>query len=155
MNKRSIFIIFGIIYFIWCAWLFYQFPKLPHTIPTHFNPVGEVDGGGSRAMIWTLPAISLFVTIITLIIPQYAKNMINYPVKITEENREKQYQLVLRFLTVIAFIALGLFIYISWITVQVAMSGESNSPYMIGVWILIGVLFASIAWYFGKAIRLK
>ncbi len=155
MNMRFVYIGIGTIYLFWLVYLFIHFRSLPETIPVHFNALGEVDGWGSRATIWFLPGIGLFTTLLVLFVPQYTKNMINYPVKITEENREKQYQLVLHFMIGLTFLILGLFIYINWITIQIALSGDAIVRSGIGVWIFVGLIFTWIAWYIARSHRLK
>ena len=155
MNMRLIYVVIGIIHFVWCAYIFIHFSDLPAKIPTHFNASGEVDGWGSRAMIWLLPVIGFFTSFFVLVVPQYTKDLINYPVKLTDENRERQYQLVLKLLVALAFIVLGLFITISVETVQIALSSDADQKAGLLVWIFLGLMFIVFGWYIARAKQLK
>jgi len=41
------------------AFVGYSYNTLPESIPIHFNAKGEVDGYGSKKMIWMIPAIAM------------------------------------------------------------------------------------------------
>jgi uncharacterized membrane protein len=44
-------------------------PKLPRSIPTHFNAAGAADGWGSPDTLWVLFAVQAFTCAIFLIVP--------------------------------------------------------------------------------------
>ncbi len=44
-------------------------PKLPQSIPTHFNAAGVADGWGSPGTLWVLFAVQAFTCAIFLIVP--------------------------------------------------------------------------------------
>lgn len=79
---------------------FIHFNQLPLTIPTHFNIKGEIDNYGSKYTLWILPLVITFVFILFRILYNYPHKF-NYIVKITNENAEKQYKLVLRIMRII------------------------------------------------------
>ncbi len=106
-------------------------------------------------MIWLLPVIGFFTSFFVLVVPQYTKDMINYPVKLTDENRERQYQLVLKFLVALAFVVIALFITISVETLQIALSPGEAQRLEFQVWFLLGALSMLIVWYIFRANQLK
>ena len=100
----------------------YAILKLPTTIPTHFNALGQADGHGNKLTILILPA---FATVIYFGLSQLKMHphIFNYMIKITENNAQKQYTIatrMLRFLNLtilLIFSLLILFIYFTAIGV--------------------------------------
>ncbi len=119
----------------------------------HFNAVGEVDGWGKKAMVWALPVIALFTVTFMLSVPYFNQKYINYPVKITEENQQKQHQLMILFIRLLAAVILGMMIYISFVSVHLALG--STAPHMVYIWMFMGGVFGLMIWYMIKARRLK
>jgi uncharacterized membrane protein len=78
-----------------------SYSPLPATIPTHFNWKGEVDGYGSKELLWIIPVI---VTIIVSIFSFIKKNpdvmnKYSYPKReLTPEEFERRVQLSTRLL---------------------------------------------------------
>lgn len=109
------------------------YPALPDTIPIHFNSQGEVDGWGSKATIFLMPAIALL-----LFVPLYflskAPHVFNYPMTITEENAKRIYPVARTFMTVLNFEVVLLFTYFS-----LDMIGLHS-----GSWLLISVFTVPI-----------
>lgn len=79
---------------LWAFSLYYYF-SMPETIPTHFNFKGEADDYGNKLTIFLLPAISTVITAGMTWLSKYPGKF-NYPVKITEENEQKQQKSALR-----------------------------------------------------------
>lgn len=155
MNMRILYLVIGAWFVVWISWLLSVYSGLPDIIPTHFNAAGEVDGHDGKASIWMLPGIALFTVLMTLVLPQAAPSLINYPVKMTEENRARQYALMLQFLSGLSLIILALFTYISWITVRIATSGEANENLGLGVWLLLAPMFGWIFLYLYRSFSVK
>jgi uncharacterized membrane protein len=147
MMARLNYTLLGIAYVLWAAWLMQVFPALPETIPVHFNAAGEPDGWGKRGMIWVLPLVSLGTTFMVLVVPRLVPELINYPVKVDDSNRAAQQRLVMRFMAVISWFTMALFIYISWMTVRTAMDGIPPSGSGVGIWVLMGLMFGWIGLY--------
>ncbi|RYC53567.1 DUF1648 domain-containing protein [Flagellimonas olearia] len=77
---------------------------LPETIPTHFNFQGEVDGYGHKSTLWVIPILSAVLHLFMgLVVMKLKPWLMNYPVKVTEENAPKLYPLALRMLAVMNF----------------------------------------------------
>ena len=65
---------------------------LPDTIPTHFNFQGQVDGYGHKSALWAIPMLSAGLYLaLGLIATKLKPWLMNYPVKVTEENAPKLY----------------------------------------------------------------
>ena len=81
-------------------------------------------------------------------------HLFNYPVTITEQNAEKQYQYAKTMLSTLKFTTIGLFLYIQLQTINVAkeMQVGLNTGYLI---VLIIGLFIPIVVYFIIAFRNK
>jgi uncharacterized membrane protein len=76
--------------FLWIYTLL-KYTQLPSIIPVHFNEHGEVNGYGSRAVIFIIPPIvTLLVALLTLV-SRYP-HVFNYTVQINEQNAEQQYK---------------------------------------------------------------
>lgn len=69
----------------------YGYVVLPETVPTHFNFKGQPDAYGSKISLLVVPIVSLILTAGMTWLNRYPE-IFNYPVKITEENAEKQYK---------------------------------------------------------------
>jgi uncharacterized membrane protein len=109
--------------------LYYQ--RLPDTIPIHFNGKGEADGFGSKTWLMILPAIALAISV-SLVWLQRKPHLLNYPVKITPENAERQYSLASRFLQWLNVVVSGLFLVIAGSGIQAALSDNMQmSPWVI------------------------
>lgn len=66
---------------------------IPDQIPTHYNAAGEIDGWGSKGMIWFTVIIVWFLYLGISFVERYP-DIWNTGVKITRENREKVYRLL-------------------------------------------------------------
>ncbi len=153
MESKWINIGFGIAFVIWFGWLFSVFNQLPETIPIHFNAAGEADGWGKKMTIWLLPMIALFSVGMMLAVPSFNSKYINYPVAITEENKDRQRHLMILFIRLLAIVIMGIMVYISYVSVQQAL--ERPSPHMVYIWLFMGAIFGLMIWYIMQAKRLK
>lgn len=61
LSDRLIEILTGIMLTALIAIPLYFYDRLPDLIPIHFNLFGEVDGYGSKQMIWLWPALGLAI----------------------------------------------------------------------------------------------
>jgi uncharacterized membrane protein len=79
------------------------YKTIPDTIPMHKNFNGEVDSYGSKDLIW----INFIINALILSLIGYFFNkphVLNYPVAITEENRNRMYNSMQAFLAYLAVI---------------------------------------------------
>ena len=138
-------VLFGII-LILQAW-----SSLPATIPIHFDAVGNPDGYGSKGMIWLLPAISVVMIPAMLFLRRFPW-LSNVPLKITEENAEYQYTLIVRLLSLLACFVSLLFLMLVYDTISIASGGVSLLGWMF-MPIFLGGITGPIIWYFIAALK--
>jgi uncharacterized membrane protein len=143
------FSIMGLMIFL--GFVIYNFPKLPETIPSHFNGAGIPDEYSPKSTFWILPGIAVFIYIllsfIALVPHQY-----NFTVKITRANALKQYTFANRLVRYLKAALICLFFYISYTTIRVAANADSG----LGLWFLPVVLsgiFIPLIIYFIAASR--
>ncbi|MCA6069315.1 DUF1648 domain-containing protein [Chryseobacterium sp. RG1] len=80
---------FGLLVFLW--WFTIKHYKiLPQTIPVHFDFDGKADGFGSRKYSFLMPVLAAVFYVFFAFIVRESESA-NYPVKITEENRDAQF----------------------------------------------------------------
>ena len=113
-------------------YLGYLYAGLPETVPTHWNLQGEIDGWGSKSMLWILPFATGFLGYVLMSLAPKID-----PKKQIKQMGTKFYQL--KFIVVLFLTALGL--YILYATQQQSMS----SPKII--FILTGIFFAALGNY--------
>jgi uncharacterized membrane protein len=118
--------------------LIQYWPELPATIPSHFGFNGEVDAWSSKSSLYMLLGVNVFLYLLMTIIRRFPY-IFNYPVKITEKNAKKQYQLAVWYLAVLKAELVWLFVYLQWQIIQVALgSGSLLGPWFLAV-VLIGL----------------
>ena len=126
---------------------------LPDTIPTHFDASGNADGFGPKGMIWLLPSISVVLVPAMLFLRRFPW-LSNTPVKITDENAEQQYTLIVRLLSVLAGVISLLFLALLYDTIAIAGGGTS----FLGSWfmpVFIVPIVGTLLWYFVSAMRAR
>lgn len=131
MNARKEFPLL-IIVLLPFLYLGYLYANLPDTVPTHWNVHGEIDGWGSKSVLWIIPFATSFL----------GYTLLSLAPKIDPKGQIKQmgakfYQL--KFIVVLFLATLGL--YILYATQQQSMS----SPKII--FILLGVFFTALGNY--------
>lgn len=86
-----------------------KYSKLPKIIPIHFGFDGNPDNFGSKYFIFLLPILAL---LLYFFLGYNVKEINNYPVEITKENKDAQF--VIGILAVKTIIAYVLFIFFSF-----------------------------------------
>lgn len=82
------------------------YKTLPESLPIHFNFAGNPDGFGDRISVIFEPLISALVVIIVEIISHFPQ-LWNYPVKVTDENRDILYAITMVMISIIkAFVTI-------------------------------------------------
>jgi len=113
-------------------YLGYLYADLPETVPTHWNLQGEIDGWGSKSMLWVIPFVTGFLGYVLMSLAPKID-----PKKQIKQMGAKFYQL--KFITVLFLTTLGL--YILYASQQQSMS----SPKIL--FILLGVFFTALGNY--------
>lgn len=119
------------------------YADLPETIPTHFNFQGRVDGYGHKSALWAIPMLSAGLYLaMGLIATKLKPWLMNYPVKVTEENAPKLYSLALRMLAVMNFCFVMAFLITTGI-ILLKIKGwidAGDIQILVGLWILNGMV---------------
>lgn len=133
----------------------YYYPKLPERIPIHFGINGEADGWGEPITIFLLPGINFAIYLILELITRYTPpSTWNYPVKITEENKQIQYLLARRLLVTINLVITAGFTFLTWVIARSAIAGVSNlgAGFLL---VFLAALFGAIIYYMVQANKYK
>ncbi|WP_042142600.1 DUF1648 domain-containing protein [Paucisalibacillus sp. EB02] len=134
-NFLSVLIIIGTF-----GYTFYMFSSLPDQIPTHFNGAGEADGWGSKTTVIFLPVLVILLFIGIYILSKFP-HIFNYPIKVTEENASRVYQIARQLVAIINFEIVVLFTVLQIKIIQSANTGVSNiSPIFSVLFIFIPLI---------------
>lgn len=82
--------------------------KLPQTIPTHFNALGQPDAHGNKISLFILLLIATVVFIGLTTLNKYP-HVLNYLTDITKENAAEQYGFATRMLRLVKLAVLLIF----------------------------------------------
>lgn len=93
-------------------YLFFIWRKLPDSVPTHYNVIGEADGYGGKWTVWITPAVMLLMYQFLALIER-RPGWWNTSVKITRENCIKVYGMLKNMIVTMKFIIILIFGYIS------------------------------------------
>lgn len=143
-NTVALVALIGFVIFFLLKW-----PGLPNPVPRHFNAAGEPDAYGSKYFMMLLPLLAIGSYILFNFLYK-RPHTFNYPVKITEENAERQYRLVLEMMSALNAGIIIAFFYISWRTVAIVNEEVSG----LDGWFLPAFLlmtFLPIGFYLLKA----
>ncbi len=133
--------------------LIVEYPELDQKVPTHFGANGLPNDWGSKSSLLIFPIVAIVLYAGLTVLNRFP-HLFNYPVTITEQNAEKQYQYAKTMLSFLKFTTLGLFLYIQLQSINVAKDIQLglNTHFLIA---LIIVLFIPIIVYSVFAIRNK
>ncbi len=123
------FALIGILGFL--GFVIYQYPRLPESIPSHFNGAGMPDDYSSKSSILALLGIGMFIYVLMSLIA-LVPHQFNFTVKITPQNALKQYTMAIRLIRYLKVVIIWLFFYISYATVRVVAKEDSG----LGAWFM-------------------
>ncbi|MDF2904849.1 MAG: hypothetical protein K0R34_170 [Herbinix sp.] len=113
---------------------------LPDKLPMHYNVAGEIDRWGSRAELFTLPVIGLFMYGLLSLVSSFPSTW-NIPVTITRENRTRVYQCTKSMLLLMKLEVIILFAYLEY---QVIGQRELTGSFLS---IVLLVIFGTIVYF--------
>ena len=118
-----------------------NFRKLPEIIPIHFDLEGKPDNHGAKYFIFLLPFVG---SLIYFFLSYNIKEINNYPVEITQENKETQF--LIGMMAVKSIIAYVLFIFFTFQKriVEIAVQQKDKKIPVVN---LIGGLFGIIGFF--------
>lgn len=103
----------------------YHYSDLPDTIPTHFGANGQPDQTGSKTTLWFLPVLGVIIYGLMTLLGRFPYHF-NYMVNITPENAERQYTMATRMVRFLKMLAIAIFTFITWRTIQIAGGGATG-----------------------------
>jgi uncharacterized membrane protein len=129
----------------------YYYPRLPETIPQHFNLKGEPDGWGGKGSLLIMPIIGVILFTLLTVLSQFP-HVFNYPWPITEANARRQYAISRQMLSAVKLALVATFTYITWSMIGTALGRRDGlgPSFMI---VETSLLFAIIGFYLVRAKR--
>ncbi len=116
--------------------------QLPATIPTHFNGAGQPNGWGSRGALLLFPIFAAGLYLFLTLISRFP-SLFNFPVAVTELNREQLEGLALDLL---AWIKVEIILFSGWTELlwvyAIRHPGSVFGPFP--VFVFVAILFATI-----------
>ncbi|WP_420842742.1 DUF1648 domain-containing protein [Flavobacterium humidisoli] len=122
--------------------LLYHYSEIAQTVASHVDITGKVDGYSSKKSLLISSGVNLLILVFIGLLIKNPKSA-NYPVEITDGNRESMYKKMQLFLCLIAIITTSVFSYM----VFKAIGLEKNFIYLI-LYLIIAPLIAIL--YFGR-----
>lgn len=122
------------------------YPRLPETIPTHFNILMKADGFGEKSNIFFINGIDVLCVALTIIC-SFFPNLVNLPVRLNPKKLTLQQNICSRMCRVLAVWCSILFLAIT-LTMSVSILPSSNM-----IWqILFFIIFISMIGVIGTCI---
>ena len=105
--------------------------RLPARIAIHFDLAGNPNGWGSPGSLAILPLVTLGLYLLVTVLSG-VPDLFNYPVEVTDENRERLQAISIQLLRWIKTEVVCLFAWISWMCIQGARIPTGKmAPYSI------------------------
>ncbi len=120
-------------------------------IPIHYNFQGQVDAWGNRSSLWLQPILALVVYFVLSMLVRYPERL-NYPIKVTQENENVLYKLMVNMLRHIKLTCLILFAYGSNLSFGIAIGKYDYKNHYI-ILVLIGLMFIITIFYVLQMIK--
>lgn len=129
-------------------------PELPARVPMHFDLAGEPDGWGGRGSVLALPAVSLFLYLLLSAVQLLPARWYNYPVALTDENRDRQHRLAKELIVALKAAICGLFAHLTLAVLETALGrADGLGPWLVFGW--LAVIFGLIGVYLSRAFRAR
>ena len=110
--------------------------NLPERVPIHFNVHGIPDRYGKKGSLLLEPILGLLILALLMFCQRFPQWW-NYPVEVTEENREHIFEIASKMMSVIKLLSIGVCLY-------AGISGNLGTAPMWPVWILITGIFVTL-----------
>lgn len=124
-------------------------PMLPDSIPRHFGFDGKPDAWSGKGLLLLFPGLGAVLYAGLTVLCKFP-HLFNYPWPITETNAASQYGRARTLLGFLETEIIGIFVFLEWKTVQVALgNAEGLGANFLPLFLL--TIFITIAVYFRKA----
>lgn len=134
------FVNFALIILLW--WITVKNYKiLPAVIPTHFDFEGKADRFGNKKFIYLMPVFGVVAYVGFLIVLNYPE-AVNFPVKITDQNKDNQISIMMFFMKWL--LTLVLIIFLNNQDYMIRYSFNENAKTRIPFWIPLVLIFLSL-----------
>ena len=128
-----------------CGFAVFGPHKLPDRIPIHFDAAGQINGWGSPAMLWLLPAVATGIYVLITLVMRHP-SAFNFPVQVTPAARARLESMALDMIAWLRAEMIWLFLFIEWAMIYSARLGRSAiSPWTIPL--CVAVVFVTIGWH--------
>lgn len=121
-----------------------HYRSLPEVIPTHFDPTNEPDAYGNKKWIFFYPILGLLVFCGFMFIVQDPEGF-NYPVEITETNKDRQFTIALLAMRLLLIVVLLIFLNLLDYSRRKALDSEAKPVATFATVILTVLLTSGIA----------
>ena len=155
MPFRLVWFLSFVVWLISTLYIAIHFAGLPDTLPIHFNHAGKADGFGPRSTLLTLPIIALVLGVLLFWVHR-KPHWLNYPVKITDQNRRRQESLALGMLAGLNLLLQLCFQYLSMQTMHLSLGlswpdwlSAAFLPLFLGLTFLILMGYLVLAFFKG------
>jgi len=141
-NIISISLLVGYTIFLIIVWR-----KIPNVLPTHFEAAVEADSYGKKITLILMPILG-YMILFAIIFFERFPNIWNFPVEVTDRNRNRLYMLSFQMMAVVKIMMVVLFIYIGFLTIY----------YPMPIWpmyLIFGIMFGAIILSIVRMIRAK
>lgn len=131
--------------------VFYR--DIPSQVPLHYNIYGEADAYSRKWAIFIVPIV-MMITYIALSILQKKPHIFNYPIKVTEQNKIKLYEVGVEM--VVVFKAMSLLM-LSSLSISSILDSINKNGY-INAWLIIAIVLLWVIifiYYIRKMYALK
>lgn len=133
--------------------LLYFYPKLPNTIPVHFDGAGKIDGYGSKILLLFEPIVASILFFGLTVLNRYP-HLFNYLSPINEDNAAYQYRMATRLIRYLKLLIVLLFIFVLWTSIQ-AVSSQNEGLGLSFLPIFFAMVFISILFVLVKTSKNK
>lgn len=132
---------------------FIEWRNAPDIIPIHYNFHGEIDAYGSKNMLFFLLPIVVMLYIGLYVLARYPQ-IYNYAIRITDENKERQYNMASTLIRVLNIELVSIFTYIQLKQVASIFS-ETDKLSLWFLPIVLAIIFGTLAFYIYKSVKNK
>lgn len=94
---------------VYIVFLIFMWDRIPDTVATHFNAAGEADAYGSKISLIIEPVMMVILFLILSLVER-VPSLWNFPVKLTDENKDRLFAIGIAMLGFMKILVLGLLI---------------------------------------------